>query len=114
MALLTLVEVKAFMDITVSKHDNQIEVYIPVVELNIKNFINRTDIDFDDTELYGLAQFKAIGSEMIGFKLEDNQHIGLTSESINGKYSFSKDSAIGSSGYPIEIESQLISYRALY
>lgn len=114
MALLDKDEVKVFLNILVDKFDDQIEAYIPVVELDIKNFINRTGIDFNDEELYGLAQFKSVASEMIGFKLENNQHIGLTSESINGKYSFSKDGSIGSSGYPIEIESQLIPYRALY
>lgn len=115
MALLTTTEVKVFLNIkaTNTRFDAQIEAYIPVIELDINNFINFTH-DFDDAGLYGLAQFKSTGSEMIAFKLENNKHIGLTSESINGKYSFNKDSALGGSGYPVEVESQLTPYRRLF
>lgn len=113
--LLDLAKVKEYLDISNTRFDNQIEKYIPV-SYDAMNIYTNNSFDFssESFEHKYSSSFEAIGSEMIGFKLESNKHLGLNNESIGGKYSFSKDSTIGSSGYPVEIESQLIRFRKLY
>lgn len=105
MAVITLSEVKTFLQITSTSKDALITALIPEIEDELKTICNRTFLDSEGAEAWpdGL---KLTVSDMIGFRMDKSRD--LKSESQGG-YSYTKQD-IGSSGYPIGIEKKLAKF----
>lgn len=105
MAVITLTEVKTFLQITGTAKDALITALIPEIEDELKTICNRTFLDSEGAEAWpdGL---KLTVSDMIAFRMDKSRD--LKSESQGG-YSYTKQD-IGSSGYPVGIEKKLAKF----
>lgn len=105
MPVITVDEVKTFLQISGSSKDALITALIPEIEDDLRVTCNRTFLDSEGAEAWpdGL---KLTVSDMIGFRMDKGRD--LKSESQGG-YSYTKQD-IGSSGYPVTIEKKLAKF----
>lgn len=104
MAIVTLSEVKTFLQITDTSKDTLITALIPAIEadyLKIRNYA--FDLDDDGVTIIYPDGSDYTASLMIGYALNKN-NTGMKSESL-GDYSYTKQDLIGE--YPAEISKRI-------
>jgi len=104
MAVITQAEVKTILGITDTSRDNQIDLYIPIIEDDIKTYTNR---DWGSAAFPWPVGMKPCAAAMINY-LFGVASAGLKSENI-GTYSYTRDTA--SNGYPDMIYALLKKWR---
>lgn len=105
MALITVDEVKTFLQISGTSKDDLIEALIPEIEDELRSACNRTFLDSTGAEAWE-SGMKLLASDMIAFRMDKSRD--LKSESQGG-YSYTRQD-IGASGYPVTIEKKIARY----
>lgn len=105
MALITVDEVKTFLQISGTSKDDLIEALIPEIEDELRSACNRTFLDSDGNEAWEPG-LKLPAADMIAFRMDKSRD--LKSETQGG-YSYTRQD-IGASGYPVTIEKKIARY----
>lgn len=109
MAIVTLEQVKTFLQITTDAKDDLIEALIPEVEADFLLIRNREFEDDSNDDIVYPDGAALVASQMIGFLMSDMMKSGgvVKSETI-GSYSWSADDL--SAGYPKAITRRIKRY----
>jgi hypothetical protein len=112
MAIITLTEVKTFLQITNTDSDALITALIPEVEAYVKRYTNNEMIDGEGADSYPLGIKKPV-SELIRYELNERaKQSGKTSESL-GSWSASYAVSNDSQGYPDNVIGLLKPFRKI-
>lgn len=106
MAVITRAEVKTILGLTDTCRDDQIDMYIPIIEDDIKTYTNR---DWGSDDFPWPVGMKPCAAMMANY-LFGATSAGLKSENI-GTYSYTRDTA--TNGYPDMIYAMLKKWRYL-